>query len=94
MPQCQCPDGRALRRDLLGTNEPWSPTVDHIVPSAEGGRNDDRNKRAAHRRCNQEAAAYLNQPKGTGRGMRYQISAVYDQAMLDALITEKIAKEG
>lgn len=56
MPRCFAPGEGDSRReidpDLYGTREPWSPTVDHIVPKAAGGTDRDENLRAAHRWCN------------------------------------------
>jgi 5-methylcytosine-specific restriction endonuclease McrA len=55
MPECLCPDGRAIDRSIRGTNTMWSPTVDHIIPVAAGGADKLSNYRAAHQRCNDAA---------------------------------------
>lgn len=54
MPACLCPDGRAIDPGLAGIQEPWAPSIDHIVPLALGGLDNARNKRAAHAKCNHE----------------------------------------
>lgn len=56
MPECLCPDGRAIDPALLHTNGTWAPTVDHIRQRADGGDNRDGNLRAAHRMCNKSPA--------------------------------------
>lgn len=55
MPECLCPDGTAIDRALLGTGDPWAPSIDHVVPLRDGGLDNARNKRAAHIRCNNNA---------------------------------------
>ena len=55
MPECVCPEGRAIDRELAGTGGEWAPSVDHIIPLSEGGADSARNKRAAHARCNNSA---------------------------------------
>lgn len=55
MPACLCPDGTAIDRTLLGTGDPWAPSIDHAVPLRDGGLDNARNKRAAHIRCNNSA---------------------------------------
>lgn len=67
MPVCYCPDGRQLD-SRLGPGDPWSPTVDHIVPVATGGTNDRRNLRAAHQLCNVKHAHKLSVLLGRERG--------------------------
>jgi hypothetical protein len=69
MPECLCPDGRAIDRELDGRDDPcsWAPSIDHRVPVALGGRDDAPNKRAAHRRCNQAAAERLGSTLGRVR---------------------------
>lgn len=54
MPVCVAPS-RAIDPALQGYDDPWAPSVDHIVPRAEGGSNRRENMRAAHKRCNNEA---------------------------------------
>jgi HNH endonuclease len=66
MPECLCPDGRKIDKQLRGTNDPWSPSIDHIQTLATGGSDRLTNKRAAHKRCNQ-AGAVLQQ-KGAAKG--------------------------
>jgi 5-methylcytosine-specific restriction endonuclease McrA len=65
MPLCACPDGRALDRALQGRVGPWAPSVDHIVSRSLGGDSSLRNLRAAHQRCNQNAAKHLHQQPAT-----------------------------
>lgn len=52
MEECLCPEGRAIDPALRGTDGPWSPSIDHIVPLSFNGDDDPRNMRAAHKRCN------------------------------------------
>ena len=52
MPRCLCPDGRRIRKALLESNDPWAPSMDHILPKSAGGRAIPENLRAAHRHCN------------------------------------------
>jgi 5-methylcytosine-specific restriction endonuclease McrA len=65
MPSCTCPEGRDLDQAQVGQCAPWAPSVDHIVPRALGGTNDRSNLRAAHQRCNQQAAKGLRQQPAT-----------------------------
>jgi hypothetical protein len=63
MPECLCPGGRKIDRELRGTDDPWAPTVDHIRPLAVGGPDSRANMRAAHRECNRAGAELqLNLP--------------------------------
>ena len=55
MPDSLCPDGRAIDPALRFSQEPWQPSIDHIVPLRDGGRDCAGNKRAAHAHCNQAA---------------------------------------
>lgn len=57
MPACACPDGRVIDPALTGLQEPWAPSVDHVIPLSQGGLDNAPNKRAAHAKCNQEAAS-------------------------------------
>jgi 5-methylcytosine-specific restriction endonuclease McrA len=41
---------------LLGVDDPWAPSIDHVVPLFEGGRDMESNMRAAHKLCNNHAA--------------------------------------
>jgi hypothetical protein len=66
MPECWCPDGRKINKELRGTDGPWSPSIDHIRTQATGGADSLKNKRAAHKRCN-EAGADL-QRNGAAKG--------------------------
>jgi 5-methylcytosine-specific restriction endonuclease McrA len=61
MPECTCPNGRALDPALVGQDGKWVPSVDHIMPRALGGKDDLENLRAAHWQCNQRAAEVLRQ---------------------------------
>jgi hypothetical protein len=56
MPRCLCPDGREISR-RLPPSDPWSASVDHVTRLADGGPDTAENKRAAHRECNNRAAA-------------------------------------
>ena len=56
MPECLCPDGRAIDPGLRGSNDPWAPSIDHITELGLGGEDDLPNLRAAHRYCNAEYA--------------------------------------
>lgn len=67
MPECLCPGGRKIDRALRRTNDPWEPSIDHIVPLAAGGADTLRNKRAAHRECNRAAAELQLQRTTKGR---------------------------
>jgi 5-methylcytosine-specific restriction endonuclease McrA len=68
MPVCLCPDGTLIDRALLGTGDPWAPSVDHIVPLSEGGLDNAANKRAAHIQCNSDAnSEWLATPGGRAR---------------------------
>lgn len=60
MPICVHLDGngevdRRIDRKLEPPS-PWAPTVDHIIPRALGGSNQASNLRAAHAKCNNDAA--------------------------------------
>jgi len=55
MGECVCPDGTVIDPALLGTGDPWAPSVDHVIPLRDGGLDSAANKRAAHRRCNNNA---------------------------------------
>jgi len=52
MPECLCPDGRAIDPGLRGTESPWAPSIDHVEEVARGGADEKWNMRAAHQRCN------------------------------------------
>lgn len=56
MPQCLCPDGRDIDPALRGQDDPWAPSVDHVIWRSEGGPSHRENLRAAHRQCNMSAA--------------------------------------
>jgi 5-methylcytosine-specific restriction endonuclease McrA len=64
MPECLCPDGRAIDPALDSTNSPWAPSVDHIVRFADGGNSHHTNLRSAHRECNNRAG---NPPQEAAR---------------------------
>jgi len=53
MPVCLHPYSRSINPALDGTKDPWSPTVDHVVPRASGGSDGAQNLRAAHKECNE-----------------------------------------
>jgi 5-methylcytosine-specific restriction endonuclease McrA len=94
MPECLHPDGRALYLALRGTDDPWAPTVDHVIPLSEGGSDDKGNYRAAHFRCNQAAVgihpAERPPPRVAPPRLTYRLGEVFDPEMLDRLVTEKI----
>lgn len=54
MPRCLQPGGRAID-PAAAWPDPWSPSIDHIQPLAQGGPDNAPNKRAAHLRCNASA---------------------------------------
>ena len=64
MTRCLCPadkGGRAIDPELRGHgSQPWAPSVDHVIPLMQGGRDDAANKRAAHQLCNADAAVALS----------------------------------
>jgi hypothetical protein len=68
MPECIA-DTRAIDPALVGKDEPWAPTVDHIRPLGEGGRDIESNMRAAHKACNNRA--------GQGQMTRQVIGELY-----------------
>ncbi len=41
-----------IEPELAGTGSPWRASLDHIIPRANGGSDDDANLRAAHMWCN------------------------------------------
>ena len=51
MPVCLCPDGRTIQQNTASSN-PWSRSIDHIVPRFIYTDERQTNKRAAHLRCN------------------------------------------
>jgi hypothetical protein len=56
MPACLHPEGRAIDPALKGAGwHPWRPSIDHVVPLADGGPDTEPNKRAAHSKCNDDA---------------------------------------
>lgn len=50
MPRCLRPEGREIPQ--VSWPDPWSPSVDHVLPLSLGGTDTASNKRAAHLRCN------------------------------------------
>lgn len=58
MPVCLCPGGRAIDPRLRDTGQDWAPSIDHVQPLRDGGRDVAGNKRAAHNRCNEAEAAF------------------------------------
>ena len=80
MPVCLRLDGRAIDRALKGKGRnPWGPSIDHIVPLADGGPDTEPNKRAAHRQCNTSAgrSRMMEREKETvGQRVQEIISAV------------------
>jgi 5-methylcytosine-specific restriction endonuclease McrA len=60
MPVCYCPDGREIDPALRDCNDPWAPSLDHVVPRRMGGPDLPRNLRAAHRLCNNRNADRLS----------------------------------
>jgi 5-methylcytosine-specific restriction endonuclease McrA len=80
MPECLCPDGRAIDPDLRGSTDMWAPSIDHIIPLAQGGRDSDGNTRAAHRRCNEAAAgigAAVVRPDRPAGPLTYSIADLF-----------------
>jgi 5-methylcytosine-specific restriction endonuclease McrA len=79
MPECLCPDGRKIDRDLRGTDDPWAPSIDHIKPLAAGGSDRDANKRAAHKKCNADAAEgqLQHQVRAAPPGLTYRIGDLF-----------------
>lgn len=67
MPECLCPDGRKIDKELRGENDPWAPSVDHIETLATGGQDRLRNMRAAHRECNRAGAELQRNGAAKGR---------------------------
>lgn len=87
MPECLCPDGREIspaRTQCANANrprephDPWRASIDHIVPLAEGGRDDAPNKRAAHALCNEASQEHW----GRRRPLSYAIGDVIDPERL------------
>lgn len=69
--QCRMPvclhviDGqldRGIDPALRGTDNPWAPSIDHVIPLFLGGADRPGNMRAAHRWCNQQQEAYQGGP--------------------------------
>jgi hypothetical protein len=50
MPRCLNPEGRVITG--VSWPDPWSASIDHILPLSLGGTDTASNKRAAHLRCN------------------------------------------
>jgi hypothetical protein len=81
MPECLCGDGREISQDRTqrasapgATGDPWRASIDHIVPLAEGGRDDAANKRSAHALCNEAGQEHWGrgrQPLSYTIGERY-----------------------
>lgn len=59
MPRCLNPEGRAITE--VGWPDPWSPSIDHILPLSMGGTDIASNKRSAHLRCNVSAGNHAGQ---------------------------------
>lgn len=55
---CQLCGGRAPKR-LIGTRDPFAPTIDHIIPLSKGGPHTWDNVQCAHARCNMSKRATL-----------------------------------
>lgn len=55
MPVCHA-DSRDIDPALRGTDDPWAPSIDHMVLLADRGRDVESNMRAAHRKCNEQGA--------------------------------------
>lgn len=84
--RCEMPECYAETRDidpgLLGYDDPWAPSIDHIIPRAEGGGNVQSNMRAAHKQCNNEAGRTVTATRvkvrdNPPRGMRVKIGDRY-----------------
>jgi 5-methylcytosine-specific restriction endonuclease McrA len=85
---CQMPaclrtgkDGKTDRRinRKLRAPDPWSATVDHVIPRSLGGPSRMSNLRAAHLKCNGAAAAGLHDGVRSRRrppGFRQEPAAV------------------
>jgi hypothetical protein len=56
---------RSIDPALAGTNDPWAPTLDHIVPQRIRHSYRFEDLRAAHCRCNQADAASDNDDRMT-----------------------------
>jgi 5-methylcytosine-specific restriction endonuclease McrA len=62
VPECLHPDGRAINPRLRGKDDPWAPSVDHVIPQVGGGADSMENLRAAHRWCNQARERHRRRP--------------------------------
>ena len=58
MPECLCPDRRDIDRNLRGTDDPWAPSIDHVIELSRGGADYPGNMRAAHKLCNDREAFF------------------------------------
>ena len=74
MPECLCPEGRAIDPGLRGTTGPWAPSIDHVRAVARGGADEKWNMRAAHRECNGEDARALGRTLTRGENVPVPIS--------------------
>lgn len=60
-------DSRDIDPALAGYDDPWAPSIDHVIRLADGGRDVEGNMRAAHKFCNNLA----------GRSAAYTIGEKY-----------------
>lgn len=82
MPRCLCPAGRAIDPALRGTDDPWAPSVDHVVLRSAGGPSSNENLRAAHRQCNMSDAGNDGpqerpRPRRPARHLSYKIGDLF-----------------
>lgn len=82
MPVCLAED-RSIDADLAGVDDPWAPTIDHVVRLADGGRDAPDNMRAAHKLCNNHA--------GSEDESTYKIGDMYPELL--TLLREAVRSE-
>lgn len=76
MPTCVRPEGRAIPQ--VRHPDPWSPSMDHVLPLVHGGADTALNKRAAHLRCNMVRKDRID----PGDLERLDAAELYQQAVL------------
>jgi len=77
MPVCVHPDGRVIDKTLLGADDQWGPSIDHVIPRAEGGSSGVDNLRASHKECNNAAGRSVTASRSKNRGLSSKIGEVY-----------------